>query len=173
MFDFMNKKTKICLIGLFISLTILLIVFFSTDNLTGDKEFSDYTQEDWSIAMLPLSIIIVSGISTVIFTLILIIPLFLLQPALMDYVKNKKFSDIDINTNFLVFDHHELKRACFSNETQDSIYLSIKEYDLKSKDWKIIEDGRLINNKSELIKILQDEYSFDKVKIFINPENKL
>ena len=173
MFNFMNKKTKICLIGLCISLAILLIVFFATDDLTGDKDFSDYTQEDWSVAILPLSIIIVSGISIIIFALILIIPMFLLQPALMDYVKNKKFSDIDINTNFLVFDHYELKRACFSNEMQDCIYLTIKEYDLKLKNWKIIEDGRLINNKGELIRILQDEYNFDEVKIFINPENKL
>lgn len=173
MFDFMNKKTKICLIGLCISLAILLIVFFATDDLTGEKEFSDYTQEDWSIAILPLSIIIVPGVSTLIFALFLIIPIFLLQPALMDYVKNKKFSDIDINTNFLVFDHHELKRACFSNETQDSVYLSIKEYDLKLKDWKVIEEGRLINNKGELLNILQDEYNFDEVKIFINPEDKL
>lgn len=56
-----------------ISLAILLIVFYATDDLLGDKEFSEYTREDWSIAILPLSIIIVATISTLVFSLIIII----------------------------------------------------------------------------------------------------
>ena len=75
MFDFKNKKSKICFIGMLISLAILLIVFYATDDLLGDKEFSEYTSDDWSIAILPLSIITVSCISTLVFALIIIIPM--------------------------------------------------------------------------------------------------
>ena len=70
MSDFKDKKSKICFVGMLISLAILLIVFYATDGLLGDKEFSEYTHDDWSIAMLPLSIIIVSAISTLVFALV-------------------------------------------------------------------------------------------------------
>lgn len=73
MSDFKDKKSKICFIGMLISLAILLIVFYATDGLLGDKEFSEYTHDDWSIAILPLSIIIVSAISTLTFALITIL----------------------------------------------------------------------------------------------------
>ena len=86
MFNLENKKHRTCLILLLISLEILLFTFFATDGLTGDKEFSEYTQEDWSIAILPLTIMIVSGVSTVVFTLIIIIPMMLMHPALDNYV---------------------------------------------------------------------------------------
>ena len=98
MFNVKNKKSKICFIGMLISLVILLIVFYATDGLLGDKEFSEYTHDDWSIAILPLSIIIVSGISTLGFALIIIIPMIWMYPSLMNYVTNKKFSDIDLET---------------------------------------------------------------------------
>ena len=86
MFDFKNKKSRICFVGMLISLAILLIVFYATDGLLGDKEFSEYTHDDWSIAMLPLSIIIVSGVSTLAFALIIIIPMIWKYPALLDFV---------------------------------------------------------------------------------------
>ena len=70
MFDFKNKKSRICFVGMLISLAILLIVFYATDGLLGDKEFSEYTYDDWSIAILPLSIIIVSAIPTLVFALV-------------------------------------------------------------------------------------------------------
>jgi hypothetical protein len=119
MFNVKNKKSKICFIGMLISLVILLIVFYATDGLLGDKEFSEYTHDDWSIAILPLSIILVSGISTLGFALIIIIPMIWMYPSLMNYVTNKKFSDIDLETEFLVFDHNEFKRACCRTETQN------------------------------------------------------
>ena len=103
MFDLKNKKSKICFLGMLISLVIFLIVFFATDGLTGDKEFSEYTHEDWSIAIVPLSVIIVSGISMFVFALIIIIPMKWMYPALNDYVTNKKFSDLDPETEFMVF----------------------------------------------------------------------
>lgn len=40
MYDFKNKKSRICFVGMLISLVILLIVFYATDGLLGDKEFS-------------------------------------------------------------------------------------------------------------------------------------
>ena len=74
MFDMKNKKTRICLIGLLISYVVMSIVFCATDGLLGDKEFSEYTQEDWSVAILPLSILIASAISSLTFSLMLLIP---------------------------------------------------------------------------------------------------
>ena len=40
MFDFKNKKSIACLIIMLISLAVMLITFYATDSLLGDKEFS-------------------------------------------------------------------------------------------------------------------------------------
>lgn len=166
MFNLGNKKHRTCLILLIISLAILLFTFFATDGLTGDKEFSEYTQEDWSIAMFPLSIIVVSGISTLVFTLIIIIPMMLMHPALDDYVSKRKFADIDSDTEFLVFDHNEFKRACCRSVPQNGVWIAIKEYDLKMKSWSILEEGRYIDNADDVFPILQKEYGYDEFKVF-------
>lgn len=169
MFDFKNKKFRFCFICLFISLSVLLIVFFATDGLLGDKEFSEYTHDDWSIAMLPLSIIILSCISTLVFTAIIIIPLIWKYPALMDYVTKKKFADIDSDTEFLVFDHNELKRACCRTESENGLWISVKEYNLHSREWKVIEEGRFVEHAEDITAVLQEAYQYDCVRFYRNP----
>lgn len=149
-----------------ISLTVLLIVFFATDGLLGDKEFSEYTRDDWSIAILPLLVMAISAIMTLVFATIIIIPMIRMYPALMDYVKNKKFSDIDMDTEFLVFDHNELKRTCCRTQNQNGLLISIKEYDLENKRWIILEEGRHIENAEDLICTLQKEYGYDNAKFY-------
>lgn len=170
MFNLENKKHRTCLILLLISLAILLFTFFATDGLTGDKEFSEYTQEDWSIAILPLTIMIVSGVSTVVFTLIIIIPMMLMHPELDNYVSKIKFDDIDSDTEFLVFDHNEFKRACCRSVPQNGVWIAIKEYDLKKRSWTILEKGRYIDNADDLLSTLQKEYGYDEFKVFY-PKN--
>ncbi len=169
MFNFKNKKSRVCFIGMLISLAILLIVFYATDGLLGDKEFSEYTREDWSIAILPLSIIVVSCISTLVFALIIIIPMIWLYPSLMKYVTKIKFSDIDLETEFLVFDHNEFKRACCRTETQNGLWISVKEYDLKTRSWTTLEGGRRIENADDLVSVLQEDYKYDRVKFYRLP----
>ncbi len=169
MFDFKNKKSRICFIGMLISLVVLLIVFYATDGLLGDKEFSEYTHEDWSIAMLPLSIIAVSGISTLVFALIIIIPMIWLYPSLTRYVTKIKFSDMDPGTEFLVFDHNEFKRTCCHAEASNGLWISIKEYNLKTKSWTILESGRRIENKDDLVSVLKEDYKYDRVKFYHLP----
>ena len=171
-FDFQKKKFRICLWGTLISLAVLCIIFFATDGLLGDKEFSEYTQEDWSIAILPLSIIIAAFISTLLFTLMLIIPLIRMQPALTDYFTNQKYSDIDPDTEFLVFDHHEFKRACCRTTTQTGLWFSIKEYNLKTRSWIVHEEGRHIGNADDLAFILQKDYKYDKVTFYLVPDQQ-
>lgn len=161
-----NKNTRICLWGTLISVSVLLIVFYATDGLLGDKGFSKYTHDDWLIAILPLSIMIVSAISTLVFSLIMIIPLIWMYPAMVDYMVNKKFSDIDLDTEFPVFDHDEFKRACCRTELQNGLWVSVKEYNLKTKKWIIIEEGRHIENADALISILQEDYKYDRVKFY-------
>ena len=171
MFDFKNKKSRICFIGMLISLAILIIVFYATDGLLGDKEFSEYTHDDWSLATLPLSIIIVSGLSTLAFALIIIIPMIWKYPALMDYVANRKFADVDFGTEILVFDHNELKRACCRSESQNAIWISVKEYDLNLKKWVVLEEGRYIENADDIAIVLQTDYNYDKVKFYHTPNH--
>lgn len=168
MFSSKNKRSKICFIGLISSLIIMLVVFFASDGLLGDKEFSKYTPDDWSVAILPLSIIGSSAIATLIFSLVLMVPIFRTYPSLTDYVANQKFANIDPETEFLVFDHNEFKRACCRTESYDSLWISIQEYDLKTRTWYILEKGRSIkaNNINE---ILQEEYQYDKVKYYTAP----
>lgn len=171
MFNFKNKKSRICFIGMLISLAILLIVFYATDGLIGDKEFSEYTREDWSIAILPLSIIVVSGISTLSFALLIIIPMIWMYPALMNYMTNEKFSGIDLETEFLVFDHNEFKRACCRTEAHNGLWISIKEYDLRARSWTILEEGRRIENADELASALREDYKYDRVKFYRAPNH--
>ena len=170
MFNLENKKHRTCLIMLLISLAIMLITFFATDGLTGDKEFSEYTQEDWAISIFPLSIIVVSGVSTVFFFLIIIIPMMLIHPALDFYVAKRKFADIDSDTEFLVFDHNEFKRACCRSVPQNGVWIAIKEYDLMKRSWIILEEGRYIDNADDMFPILQKEYGYDEFKVFY-PQN--
>lgn len=155
---------KICLWGMLISLAVLLITFYATDWWTGDKEFSQYTADDWAITIFPLSVMAVSCVSTLTFSLITMIPMIVVYPALMDYVTNKKFSNLDENTEFIIFDHNELKRACCHLEGQDRLWFSVKEYNLKKKDWVVLEEGRFVNNLSELSQVLQTDYNFDRIK---------
>ena len=166
MFNFRDKKSRTYFFGMLISVAILLIVFYSTDNLTGDKEFSEYTPEDWSIAILPLSIMAVSAISTLVFALIILIPIIWRYPALMDYMANRKFSDVDSGTEFFAFDHNEFKRACCRTDTENGLWISIKEYDLKAKKWTVLEKGRQIENADDLALILKKDYNYDRVKFY-------
>lgn len=170
MFNMGNRKHRTYLIILLVSLAILLFTFFATDGLSGDKDFSEYTQEDWAIAILPLSIIAVSGVSTVVFSLIIIIPMMLMHPALDDYVSKRKFADIDSDTEFLVFDHNEFKRACCRSVPQNGVWVAIKEYDLKKRSWTILEEGRYIDNADDVLPVLQKEYGYDEFKVFY-PQN--
>lgn len=171
-FDFQNKKFKICLWGTLISLAVLCVVFFATDGLLGDKEFSEYTQEEWSIAILPLSAIIAAFISTLVFSLTLIIPLIRMHPVLTDYLTNKKYSDIESDTEFLVFDHHEFKRACCRTTTETGVWFSIKEYNLKTRSWIVLEEGRHIENADDLAFILHKDYKYDKVTFYLAPNRQ-
>ena len=166
MLGLQNKKTRFYLNAMWISFAILLIVFISTDSLTGDKEFSEYTRDDWAVAMLPLAVMAVSGISTLVFALIIIIPMFRMYPALANYVSKKKFSEIEPETEFLAFDHNELKRACCRAETEKALWISVKEYDLKTRSWTVLEEGRRLESADDLRSALQDDYGYDKVKIY-------
>ncbi|MBO5937794.1 MAG: hypothetical protein J6Q79_09335 [Clostridia bacterium] len=161
---FNNKRTKICLTGTLLSLAILLITFFATDGLFEDKEFSEYTSADWSIAIVPLAIMALSAVSTLTFALILVIPLFKSEPAIMNYVATQKFADINDGTEFLVFDHEELKRACCRSESENKIWFSVRAYDLKSQSWSVLEKGRYTENIETLFYILQQDYKFDELK---------
>lgn len=161
-----QKKQKLYLWGLWVSFAVLFIVFFATDGLLGDKEFSEYTRDDWSVAMLPLLIMIISGISTLVFALMIIIPLILMYPALMHYMTTVKFFDIDSDTEFLAFDHNEFKRACCRTEAQTGLWISVKEYNLKTRSWVILEEGRYIEDADALIGILQKDYQYDRVKFY-------
>lgn len=166
MFSFKNKRSRICFIGLLVSAAIMLIVFYATDGLLGDKEFSEYTKADWSIAILPLVILAVSFVSTMVFAFIIIIPMILLYPSLVKYVAQIKFSDLEPETEFIAFDHNEFKRACCRTEGQNGLWFSIKEYDLKTKSWTILEEGRHIENGDDLVSVLQEDYQYDKVKFY-------
>lgn len=172
MLRFRNKKQKFCFLAMVISLAILLIVFYATDGLLGDKEFYEYTKEDWSIAILPLCIIVISGVSSLIFSFIIIIPYFLRLPAINEYVTSKKFADIEQGTEFIVFDFDEFKRTCCRTENKNGVWISVKEYSLKEKDWKIIEESRHIENKVDLTRILKEDYKYDEVKFYSIPNRQ-
>lgn len=169
MYNWKNRKFQICLWGMLISLVILSVVFYATDGLLGDKEFSEYTRADWSIAILPLSVMLVSAIATLVFAIIIIItmiPIICMYPAIVDYViKNKRFSEMDSETEFLVFDHNGFKRACCRKEGQNGLWISVKEYNLKTKSWVVLEEGRYIENADNLIYILRKDYKYDRVRI--------
>ena len=168
MFSLKNKRSRICLWAMLISLAVLLLVFYATDDITGDKEFSQYTREDWSVAIIPLIIMGISTVSCLTFSLILLIPILRAYPALAKYVSSIKFSDIDPGTDMLIFDHNELKRACCHTEDNDGIWFTVKEYDLKAKCWKILEEGRRIDNADMLPSVLQEDYQYDRLKIYYN-----
>jgi hypothetical protein len=152
--------------GLLISFAILLVVFFASDDLLGDKEFSEYTSDDWSAAILPLSVIFVSAISTWVFALLILVPMILKIPSFVDYVTKKKFADTDERTEFLAFDNNEFKRACCRSEAQNGVWISVKEYDLLSRKWKTLEEGRYIENADDVSTVLQKDYRYDKVKFY-------
>ncbi len=163
---FNRKLTKICITGIIISMIILLVVFLMTDSITGEKEFSEYTSDDWKIAIVPLITMALSLLSTIVFSLIIIIPYIIALPKLDYYLKFEKFSDIDENTDFLVFDHNELKRTCCSCVGINGLDISVKEYDLKNKKWKCLENNRHLEDRDALVYILLNDYHYDRVKFF-------
>ena len=167
-YNLKNMRFRICLYGLLISTCILLVVVFATDGLLGDKEFSEYTESDWENAMFPLIVIIISGAATVIFTLILSIPLFILYPALVYYITKKKFNDIEPGSAIIVFDHHEFKRACCQTGDYMGLQFSVKEFNLNKRDWVVLEEGRICKNKKELMEILKNEYGYDDFKFYLD-----
>lgn len=173
MFDFKNKKSRICFWGMLICLVITLIVFYATDGWLGDKEFSEYTREDWAIAIIPLAIIVLSGVASIVFAFIILIPMIFMYPALMKYVTNRKFSEVEEGTEFFVFDHNEFKRACCRKENQNGIWFSVKEYNLKAKNWTMLEEGRYIENGNDLLRVLQEDYKYDQVKIYDTQKNRI
>ncbi len=166
----MNKKTTISLVGLIISLGLFLSFFFVTDNLLGEKLFSFYTADDWEIATMPLVMLGISGVSTLVFIGMIIIPLFRLEPRLSEYVSKMKFADLEENTEFLVFDHNELKRACCYYTPQKEIWFSVKEYNLQERSWNILEKGRTVCDAESLHTILHTEYGYDEIKAYFRQD---
>ena len=144
----------------------MLITFHATDDLLGDKGFSQYTPEDWKIAALPLAVLAVSAVSCIVFAFIIFVPIIRFYPALTKYITQEKFFGIDEGTQFLVFDHNEFKRACCREEDQRALWFSIKEYDLKTRKWYVVEKGRRIENRDSLFYVLQKEYAYDKIKVY-------
>ncbi len=161
-----SKKFKICFVGSVVSLIVLLLVFGLTDKLMGDKEFSEYTPEDWKVAAVPLSALVISLISTLVFTLLVAKPFIAAYPALLDYLNNKKFADLDMGTEFLVFDHDEAKRTCCTRVNQTGLRISVKEYNLKTRSWTVLEYGRILENKYSLEEVLKTDYGYDRIKYF-------
>ncbi len=164
MFGLKNKKNRVCFILALISLAIYLIVFFASEDLNGTKEFSEYTAEEWSVVILPLVIMAVTAITSVVLLLVILLPYFMALPAINDYVLHKKFSEIDDNTEFLIFDFDEFKRACCRLDDNERMWFSIKEFNLKTRNWEILEEGRYVDNMTELTNVLQQDYGFDKIK---------
>jgi len=161
-----NKTIRFCILAMVISFAILSIVFNATDDLAGDKEFSEYTHNDWSKAMLPLSLIIVSGLSTLAFAGIIIVQSIKIYPVITDYFINRRFSDLEPDTEFLAFDHDGFKRACCRCKGENGLWICVSEYDLKSRSWKILEEGRFLENSDGLQSVLHKEYHYDRVMIF-------
>lgn len=159
-----NKRMIILTVIMVISCAVLLIVFFATDDLTGDKEFSEYTREDWEVAIVPLCIMAVSAVSTLVCMAMIVIPMLLSFPAIADYVANKKLADIDPGTQFLIFDHDEFKRACCRHVNQNGIWFSVKEYDLKARKWIVLETGRYLEKSTDLVRTLHEDYQYNKTK---------
>ncbi len=166
MFSFKNKKSLVCFIIMIVSAVVLFATFYATDGLLGDKEFSQYTSDDWKIAALPLAVMAISAVSAIVFAIIILVPIIAAYPALMNYVTQMKFAYIDEGTQFLVFDRSELKRACCREEEQKALWFSVSEYDLKTRKWYVIEKGRRIENRDSLFYILQKDYAYDKIKIY-------
>ena len=171
MFNLRNKKDRVIFIGLIISFVALIVIFCLTDGLTGDKEFSEYTSEDWSVALLPLILLGLSMLSTLVFSFMILIPMIFSYPSLVEYVTKKKFSDIDKNCEFLIFDHNEFKRACCFLESPEKLWFSVKEYDLKARNWKILEHGRYVENYTALRIELMEKYNYDEIKHYSRNNN--
>ncbi len=159
-----TKKIKFCFWAMVISCLIMAVVFVATDGITGDKEFSEYTREDWKVAAVPLVIIVISMVSTLVFVAMMIFPLIKAFPGLSYYVLKKKFADLDVGTEFLVFDHNEVKRACCARVDTNGLRISVKEYNWKIKSWTVLEYGRLLENREYLEEVLKTDYGYDKIK---------
>ena len=166
MFNLKNKKDRTLFICMLVSFVVLLTVFYATDGLTGDKEFSEYTRQDWAVAIVPLSVIVVSLVSTLTFATIIMVSFIRMCPVLADYTANQKFAHIDADTEFFAFDHNEFKRACCRTQNQTGVWISIKEYSLKTRSWTVLEEGRFIQNADELREVLQRDYGYDRVKFY-------
>ncbi len=164
MYSLKSRKFKVCLLGMLVSLAALLIVFFVTDGLLGDKEFFEYTRDDWKLAAFPLALMGLSCAGIAAFALALMIPLFAAYPALVDYAANRKFAEVDAAAQFLVFDHHELERACCRGENKRGLWISVQEYDLKARRWVSLEDGRCLEDAGALPDVLRSDYGYDRLK---------
>ncbi len=166
MFYIKNRKKKICLIGAIVCCIIFLVVFYISDALTGDKEFSQYTDIDWAIAIPSLIIMAISAIASLTFSAVVIVPVLWRYPAINDYVKNKKFSGIDSKTTFIIFDFDEFKRACCYLDDNNNVSFSVKEYNLKTREWVVLQESRTVENHAALITVLKEDYKFDQIKYF-------
>lgn len=166
MLGFKKKKLRICLIVMLVSLAVMLSVFYATDDMTGDKDFSEYTAADWSVAAAPLFVIVVSFAVTLVTAAMILFPMIARYPALLDYVSYQKFSGIDPETLFLAFDHDEFKRACCHAKAQNVLWITVKEYDLKKRCWRVLEKGRRLENGDELTFVLKEDYGYDEVKFY-------
>ena len=98
--------------------------------------------------------------------MIIIIPIICKYTAFFDYMRKKKFADIDEGTEFFVFDHNEFKRACCRSESQNGLWISVKEYDLNLRKWKTLDEGRYIENAEDVAKVLKKDYKYDRVKFY-------
>lgn len=62
-----------------------------------------------------------------------------------------------------------MKRTCCRRATPERMWISVQEYDLRQKQWNVLEAGRWVEPADDLVTVLQQEYRYDKVKFYGAP----
>ncbi len=162
---FKKRKLKRNVICFIISLALVMLVLYLGEGITGDKEFSDYTSEEWSAATPVLVALSVASAAALFFGALLLITFFKLCLAVVHYFR-KKYSGISDDCCWLWFNDDAYTRTCGSPVGEVEVLIVVEEFDMESRAWQTVEKGRVVDRFESVENILMTDYGYRLVFFF-------
>ena len=157
-FSFFSRKT-LHYVAIWICILLLALNFLRTDDWTGDKEFYEFDQRDWTLFYIFLAEEGLIIIAVVIVTCILSKRLKATEEKRFNELEALKYADVRPGDyDFIWFDFRCSMRAFIL--IQEGFKLYVEKYDPKSKTWVSVGSRAQYETMDQLKKALYDDYRF-------------
>lgn len=139
---------------------LLFVNIFVTSELTGDKEFLDFTQQNWQYFVLSMLVECILGLLLFFFAFKARKLSVTRQKLIEQYYEESKFAGMKPgDVDYIWFDFNGDERAKIV-KLGDVYYLYVENYDWKTESWTPINTVSVFDSLGEIKKALFYDFDF-------------